>query len=167
MCEHCYVDNGVEVLGEYFGNTSWVDNINLETLEMHDANECVLGQVFGHYGTGLDAMGLAGGEDAFDNGFTPWGSPGVTIDSNDLTNAWKSRIASYQEERGLSFDTGDATPETNDLFVPIETTARIALTDEQIGRLYREASVHGISVEEYLSERFEEVALEAVNEIEV
>jgi hypothetical protein len=160
------VDAGVEVLGEYFGNTSWVDDINVESLRQWDSSMCVLGQVFGHYSVGLEVLDIEGGDEAFEHGFTPWGEPGTEIDADELTNAWKSRIETYQEERAAEFDTGD-TIEAHDLFVPIETTARIALTDEQIGRLYREASVYGISVEEYLSQRFEEVALEAVNEIEV
>jgi hypothetical protein len=39
----------------------WYNTVDLETLNMYDPQLCVLGQVFGHYNDGNEALGLNGG----------------------------------------------------------------------------------------------------------
>ena len=53
----------------------WCKRIDLVTLDMGDTEQCVLGQMYGHYSDGVDALGLGLSEyagvytDAAEHGF--------------------------------------------------------------------------------------------------
>ena len=49
------VQNGIKRL-DAVGPADWRDRINLDTLDVHSLSDCVLGQVFGDYGEGMDAL---------------------------------------------------------------------------------------------------------------
>lgn len=49
------VQNGIRVLDTH-GPADWRERINLDTLDVHSLDDCVLGQVFGSYGEGMDAL---------------------------------------------------------------------------------------------------------------
>ena len=38
----------------------WANEINTETLEMHDCYRCILGQLYGHYFTGTMMLNITG-----------------------------------------------------------------------------------------------------------
>jgi hypothetical protein len=175
------VDNGMDVLYEYFGSTDWVWDIDLETLDQYSIETCVVSQLFGGYSEGVEILfGL--GTDAAQQCEHGFDSMADMEDYAALTEEWALRIRnlrsctinpkspSWQQNFVDAVDAPiDTFPQkTTDLFIPIQTTARIALTDQQIGRLWREARDEGFTdIEDYLAERFEEVALEATHEIEV
>lgn len=59
---------GATVLDEHAPD--WVDRISLADLNIGSCRRCVLGQVFGHYFTGLDKLGLRGVALAVEHGFS-------------------------------------------------------------------------------------------------
>lgn len=67
----------------------WRERIDLETLDLGNVHLCVLGQGFGHYLTGLDALGIEADEQSRDHGFT---ASSCTYDSAVLTSFWKEAI---------------------------------------------------------------------------
>lgn len=75
----------------------WEDGIELDTLDVGLSGECVLGQLYGDYGAGLTAIGLAGTTDERRaHGFT------VRLGSFDtapeLTDAWRRLIEERRAE---------------------------------------------------------------------
>lgn len=172
------VDNGMDVLYDYFGNTSWVWDIDLETLDQYSTETCIVSQLFGGYSEGVEIL-LGVGTHALGQCEHGFDSMGDMEDYEELTEEWALRIRnirssttkpSWMKDFVDAVDTPiDTFPQkTTNLYIPIQTTARISLTDQQIGRLWREARDDGFTdIEEYLAIRFEEVALEATHEIEV
>lgn len=67
----------------------WRNAINVELLDVADGNCCVLGQLYGTYSEGVEALDLSRGE-IIDYGFdSSMGSP-----TYDLTEAWKRLLGS-------------------------------------------------------------------------
>jgi hypothetical protein len=54
-------DRGVKALADRYAGYSWVASIDLATLDMSNCKDCLLGQLFGDYYMGLNALGLPGG----------------------------------------------------------------------------------------------------------
>lgn len=52
------INNGIALLDSREPN--WRDDVDVNTLDLHSLDNCVLGQVFGDYGRGMEA--LFGGE---------------------------------------------------------------------------------------------------------
>lgn len=71
----------------------WHEKIDVSRLDMRDCGECVLGQLYGVYGTGLDALerktGLPVWEERVEYGFT---TGGPHRSSGILGAAWMSEI---------------------------------------------------------------------------
>jgi hypothetical protein len=108
---------GAKLLDEM--KPDWVQNIRLETLDIRDGSECVLGQIFGEYSDGINKIWLfnatrEAGYHPFNSqnhGFLvdyEWDTPYEVIDclSRNLIEAWgnevrirsASRIGSGSEE---------------------------------------------------------------------
>lgn len=92
------VQLGIKVLDQHFGSQEWVNMIDLERLRLESSCACVLGQTFGRYYRGLDA--LASGVDwvadwSADHGF-------VVKKSYDeysaLTIAWRQAIENLRKQ---------------------------------------------------------------------
>lgn len=85
------VDRGVALLDEKF--PSWKRVVSAEVLDMSQPDLCIMGQLFGGYGIGLDNIGIDNYE-AEQYGFD------VTLNSNgvesyrDLNHEWLLRLAS-------------------------------------------------------------------------
>lgn len=47
---------GVDLLNRYFGNEDWKTRIIVDNLDLNDSYDCVLGQLFGRYDRGADAL---------------------------------------------------------------------------------------------------------------
>jgi hypothetical protein len=68
------VKRGMALLQEVYGD-DWVEQINANRLDLSSSSECVLGQVYGEYETGLDELwgpdGIGDGhrDRAIDHGF--------------------------------------------------------------------------------------------------
>jgi len=63
------VDKGFKMLTAHYGGTSWVNEIDLARLDTENPYRCILGQLFGDYGTGRSTLGIGfdnGGEYGFD-----------------------------------------------------------------------------------------------------
>lgn len=76
------VDAGIALLDER-GPEGWDDKINLATLNIANARDCVLGQVYGRYGAGCNALDIGLG---LEYGF--WSFLGMT----SLTEVWREKI---------------------------------------------------------------------------
>lgn len=81
------VVRGVELLDAK--EPGWRDRINLEALNLGDVHQCVLGQTFGHYLTGLGALGIEAGGQSRDHGFT---ASECDYGPDVLDNLWKEVI---------------------------------------------------------------------------
>lgn len=77
---------GLRQLRDIHGE-SWVEKIDCQTLELSDSSACVLGQVYGDYDDGLDALGL-GYEEAPLYGF----DHDAIVDYDELDEAWQAVI---------------------------------------------------------------------------
>lgn len=83
------IDKGIELLDAQVPN--WCKQMQLDHLDLADVNSCVLGQVYGHFGHGLNALNMHGGSDLY--GF-------IAKDGRDavyLTRRWKQRIRQHCE----------------------------------------------------------------------
>jgi hypothetical protein len=54
------IPEGMALLDAY--DPDWVSKIDLNILDMYDYNHCILGQLFGDYRTGRDALDIASGD---------------------------------------------------------------------------------------------------------
>jgi hypothetical protein len=71
----------------------WASRINLETLDLSSACNCVLGQLYGDYGSGCGRLGLSGDVEHVRNlGFLP-----VAFEDGRLTAAWREVICNMNE----------------------------------------------------------------------
>lgn len=76
------VGNGYHLLTTHFdGWLGWRSKINPDTLDIEDLHQCVLGQLFGHYTSGLLELGLLAG---CEHGFSPWKG----VDADMLRATW-------------------------------------------------------------------------------
>lgn len=62
------VKAGVDLLDREFG-ASWRDKVDVSMLSLTSSYNCVLGQLYGHYGIGLDKLSLSDGEESYSHGF--------------------------------------------------------------------------------------------------
>lgn len=90
------VEAGAEYLDKHF--PGWEDRINVATLSLINCQQCVLGQLTGHYAEALaalpDVKNLLGDDEddwARDHAFSIEDAQGY--DWNDMTVAWKELIA--------------------------------------------------------------------------
>jgi hypothetical protein len=161
------VDKGCIALYDFFGSNAWAEDIDLDELDLGNASSCPLGQLFGEYCSGLDELGVHV-DDAGRYGFSVCGAEfdhgNIEEDYLVLTEEWRERIERFRYMRGFR----DHEPEpTTDLEIIISTSVRVTLDDRQLGELFREARGYDMTVEELLAERFNEVAEEAVNELDI
>lgn len=83
---------GIELLDRQV--PGWRDRIDWDRLEMDSCYDCILGQLFDFYCTGLDELGLiAGIPDGFDADFT-------TCDYGELTELWRQAARPYGHAKG-------------------------------------------------------------------
>jgi hypothetical protein len=87
------VERGAKFLDEQM--PEWIDEIDLNTLALRSPCRCVLGQLFGDYSEGVDALDLdfpdeedRGFHIAFDETRSRW---------EELTEAWKSLILARRQ----------------------------------------------------------------------
>lgn len=74
------VNNGIRLLDKE--NPDWRRHINIDTLDVSDCTNCILGQLYGHYCTGEDMLCINGHADRY--GFAI-----VHGDYTTLTDTWK------------------------------------------------------------------------------
>lgn len=85
------VQAGVRMLDQKLGST-WRKNINLERFNLMNTRCCMLGQLFGSYSRGVQALGLTGDYEAVACGFE---SKNWTFEEfGELTREWKLVVAS-------------------------------------------------------------------------
>lgn len=53
------IERGMDLLDR--ACPGWEHGINLDALSMMDGNECVVGQLFGHYKVGKETLGISSG----------------------------------------------------------------------------------------------------------
>lgn len=86
------VDAGETLLDENYGTDGWRHKIDLNTLDLSDVYQCVLGQLFDSYTSGLYTFGHGfDTEWAVEHGFSATGEYNYGYD--ELTAEWKHRIA--------------------------------------------------------------------------
>ena len=62
------VARGAKLLDEVHGR-NWVREIRLGDIEMGSCDRCIVGQLYGHYATGCEKLGIADLRDSYDLGF--------------------------------------------------------------------------------------------------
>jgi len=87
MAKVSYAPNvslGIQTLNDHFGNEEWKSKIDLNDLDLKDTEYCVLGQVFGNFYDGLNAIqnNSFWYTDRYSHGFA------VTLDYGDMSD-WK------------------------------------------------------------------------------
>lgn len=85
---------GAEFLTRVLEGPQWRPRIDLDSLNLCSSYQCVLGQLYGVYERGVDALGLNGAQQ-FDYGFTV--SPrfdGYVGAWEALTEAWRRELTS-------------------------------------------------------------------------
>jgi len=95
------VNNGIELLNEYFGSTSWVNDVDVDRINQYSLTDCVITQLFGGYSDGIDILLSDIDEDSqvdvqYDHGFDWDGS------FSRLDDEWKLRIQDLQEGNMVS-----------------------------------------------------------------
>lgn len=79
------IRKGIRLLDER-GPEDWRGQINLNELNIGCSYSCVLGQVYGYYGTGMDSLGIYG-----------WNAKTYGFDTpfshRSLTRYWKDELA--------------------------------------------------------------------------
>lgn len=89
------VNRGVEFLNK--NSPGWRSKINADTLYISSHNSCILGQLFGDYGKGIDALNLECFDQRVEYGFThPWDN---TVQFPELDDAWKAELNKPQVRR--------------------------------------------------------------------
>jgi hypothetical protein len=83
------VRGGAERLDHYL--PGWADQISLDTLDMCDWKRCVLGQLYGDYDKGLEAIGLVSGY-LFGFNVRPW------PDNRAHEPLWRAEILARRSE---------------------------------------------------------------------
>lgn len=95
-------DRGIALLNERL-DPDWVSEINLDTLDIADATDCVLGQLYGWYGTGLDELDLLKYDvpvwrEPHEYGFSvcDWRNPDLEVQA--LNAAWREGVTRLRAE---------------------------------------------------------------------
>ncbi len=83
------VANGAALLDEHL--PGWHERIDLDTLDISSCDKCMLGQLFGRYGIGKDALGLKTGDN---HGFALPYSMFDSLNWGVLDKAWADEIGS-------------------------------------------------------------------------
>lgn len=81
------VARGAALLDDFYGSDRWVDKVSLLRLDITHRHDCVLGQVFGHYRTGMRSLGI--------NRLYEYGFSGFL----KAERAWKSEIRQRRNAR--------------------------------------------------------------------
>lgn len=81
----------------------WVDRIDLDNLDLMSGARCVIGQLEGDFGVGVDRLGLVGSQRWIAMGFyssydEPWTE--VERDYAALTEEWKTQIEKIRANEG-------------------------------------------------------------------
>lgn len=89
------VARGVALLDEKAPD--WRTQVNPDTLDMCSDTACVLGQIYGRYGSGMVALGLTSRTQGTRYGFDSWTDRGTLSRSDDnetraLTAAWRAEL---------------------------------------------------------------------------
>lgn len=88
------VNRGVAFLNECV--PGWKDKISVDRLNLHDPYNCVLGQLFGEYGKGVDKLNIDTIKKRTLLGFTEASGPDYTTFHPRLTKVWKNKIRKLQ-----------------------------------------------------------------------
>lgn len=87
MLRKFFIWRGVRKLNKV--NPDWIDEINLDTLNMGDPYDCLLGQLYGNYGHGLDDLDIGNG---MWYGFDVAAGPNSSHTARELTALWVEKI---------------------------------------------------------------------------
>jgi hypothetical protein len=118
------VQSGIKLLDGYYGSRSaWVNDIDLDTLDLGSCGVCVLGQLFGDYSEGLDTLNIGGG---YSYGFDTSGS------FRELTQAWKDALG----ENNTLVEQGDVYKDAYGYAVKVLGTQLVRLTDTETITVY-------------------------------
>jgi hypothetical protein len=83
---------GIQLLDTHPAADGWRNKFDPNTLEIQNCYHCVLGQVFGGYGEGLDILGIRGKQVNY--GFTLTGVPYTLGGGSEmLEQTWKMLVA--------------------------------------------------------------------------
>ena len=92
-----FVGRGARLLDQE--NPSWYENVDTNLLRQHSVYGCVLGQLYGDYDNGLDALESSTGKNmrnGWTHGFNAFGSGVFTFGGqakyNKLTSYWIDEI---------------------------------------------------------------------------
>lgn len=121
------IEKAAAFLDKYCSNKQWRDEIDVDILDMGSNEECVLGQIYGDYGTGMDKLRRIAGAVIYDDddysgtfaGFTSawkeylknYGTPKVgdvyvsIIDSYDKAERKVIAVFDYNGEKHITYDT--------------------------------------------------------------
>lgn len=88
------VARGADLLSEK--RPGWYDLINLDTLDISSVADCVLGQTYGDYGSGLIKLGVRAKGGA--HGFLCEPTAHEECTCNGLEAAWTARITALRHE---------------------------------------------------------------------
>lgn len=100
----------------------WREKIDLDTLDLASCSVCVLGQVFGDYDDGIDALGVSG----YDYGFNTMGG------MQELTAAWKEALG----KNNVLVERGDIYKDTYGSAVKVLQTHLVRLDDDTVISTY-------------------------------
>ena len=90
------VDKGFRRLNQFFAGPDWTSRISTGELDMETTHRCILGQLFGSYDTGVEALNLNDDEEfAIDYGYCPL--EGTDTGNRVLTEEWKRRIQEVRQ----------------------------------------------------------------------
>ena len=81
----------------------WINHIDVDSLDLFDCDNCVLGQLFGEYTKGIKILEI-GNDDAVHCGFESCHvicGGGGFMDYAELTTAWKNIILTEREVRSI------------------------------------------------------------------
>lgn len=96
------VARGMALLDER-GPTNWRKRINLNTLDVSTGEDCILGQVYGWYPDGLDALGIRDWDEVPANlGFrVMFVADAHTMNSAyaELTQTWRDALTDTEQGR--------------------------------------------------------------------
>lgn len=87
--------NGAALLDEMEPN--WFHDIDTTFLNLRDATQCVLGQLYGHYDSGLEKLGLRSLADGRMYGFDLYFHEGMANKWVPLKAAWVAEIQKRME----------------------------------------------------------------------
>ena len=86
------VQRGIKRLNDHFGKIKWVEHIDIDGLDMAGSSQCVVGQLFGEYWTGIGEVANVTGNGDHLYGFTVPGD----IDPCDRGEAWQELTLEWQ-----------------------------------------------------------------------